>query len=213
MTANVRSEDRARCMEAGMDDFVAKPVVPAQLYATLARWLPPRHARTPLGDESPDSQEMTLPQTLELPAGDPNVIDLAILSRSVGGNPQKIRRYASLFVEAMPETLAELQTTLATGDLRALADLGHRLKSSSRMVGAIGFSDLCQSLEAFRSGGTIDQASAVIEKMPAILAQVSAAVGKALAPDAGLNPSPHEQDRRRSALVIERPLTLMDALQ
>jgi CheY-like chemotaxis protein len=39
MTANAYDDDRARCLEAGMDDFLAKPVEPVQLYSVLLRWL------------------------------------------------------------------------------------------------------------------------------------------------------------------------------
>ena len=41
MTANAFSEDRARCMDAGMNDFLSKPVVPDRFYSTLLAWLRP----------------------------------------------------------------------------------------------------------------------------------------------------------------------------
>jgi len=43
MTANVFSEDRARCLEAGMNDFVTKPTDPGSLFATLLKWLVRKH--------------------------------------------------------------------------------------------------------------------------------------------------------------------------
>ena len=44
MTANIFAEDRQACMEAGMNDFVAKPVEPEDLFATVIKWLPKRDA-------------------------------------------------------------------------------------------------------------------------------------------------------------------------
>ena len=160
MTANARSEDRARCLAAGMNDFLTKPMLPDRLYATLAGWLT---------------------RAQGTPADDPNVIDLSILSGAVGGDAQKVRRYATLFVQALPESMAEIEAALGRDDLPALADLGHRMKSSSRMVGAQGLAKLCESLEELRQGGTLSDARGIVEKIPLMLSRISADIALALA--------------------------------
>jgi CheY-like chemotaxis protein len=52
MTATATSEDRVRCIEAGMDDFISKPIQPALMYQTIANWLPERDAAAQ-GDTPP----------------------------------------------------------------------------------------------------------------------------------------------------------------
>ena len=173
MTANARQEDRNHCLDAGMDDFVTKPVLPEVLYACLRKWLPERPQYTGSGAASPHAPSSVAgaADTSAL-TGNPEVIDLSILARAVAGNPQKIRRYAGMFAAAIPETVAELETALASGDLPKLADLGHRLKASSKMVGAMGFAQMCESLEGLRDGGTLVQAGTIVRQMPALLARV-----------------------------------------
>jgi len=174
MTGNARAEDRVRCLDAGMNDFMTKPVVPDHLYATLAKWLPPRSTQPVV------AKAMPVPVTAAC-SSDPEVIDLSILARSVAGNPQKMRRYASLFAESMPPAIAELDAGLSQGDLPALAALGHRLKTSSAMVGAMGFARLCAALEALGADGNLDQARGVVRQLSVLATEIDADVKRAFA--------------------------------
>jgi two-component system, sensor histidine kinase and response regulator len=201
MTANAGMEDRQRCLDAGMNDFMTKPIVPARLYRTLAKWLAnsqePRRAgavramRRPMSPSQPIA--VTTPSKRPAPAaslaaepalGDPRrdsqVIDLSILSEYVAGDPQLVRHFAALFVEKIPETLAELDGTLAAGDFVAMAAIGHRLKSSSKMVGALGLAAVFESLEGLKAGDTA-RGQDLVTRVHSLLGEVTIEVAEALA--------------------------------
>ncbi|WP_158643124.1 PAS domain S-box protein [Pseudoduganella lurida] len=144
MTATATSEDRARCLAAGMDDFIAKPIVPALMVRTIAAQLP---ARRPVAAEpaaEPEQPAATL-------AGDPAVIDLSQLAELLGHQPAKLGLFAQKFLLSAEGGLAELEAALAAGDIAQVRELGHRLKASARTVGAFGMGDLCERLEKLPS--------------------------------------------------------------
>ena len=124
LSANASELDRQRCREAGMDDFIAKPLVRAQLESTLAGWL---SAARPAGGDAAGAA-VAAPKQWKAPAGDPEIIDLAILSRWVGGDAVRFRLYAQLFVDTGTATLAQLAVARTAADLRQLAALAPSLQ-------------------------------------------------------------------------------------
>ncbi|MFM2088920.1 MAG: hypothetical protein RLZZ237_3789, partial [Pseudomonadota bacterium] len=152
MTATATSEDRVRCLEAGMDDFISKPIQPAMMYRTIASWLPERDAPPPARSRSGPAFKTTL-------AGDPLVIDLSILAKLLGYNPQKVRKFAFKFLQTTQDGFAEIDAALARGDVNQVRELGHRIKSSARTVGALGLAELCHSLEVLAPGEPDDEAT------------------------------------------------------
>ena len=182
MTANAGKRDQERCMEAGMDEFVTKPITPRVLFETIAKWMRARpvrerRRRTPHGGFG--AQE---PHPVETAAAlNPGMLDLAALSSTFGGNSDKMRKYAFMFLDAARDGLVELEDTIAEGDMERVADLGHRIKSSARAVGAMGFAQQCQQLEALREGGSAEQARAVAARMAAMLEALAGHVAMELA--------------------------------
>ena len=167
MTANAGSEDRARCLEAGMDEFVTKPIAPNLLFHLLAKWLRRRGggfaAATPTSASAPAAHG-TRNQA---------VLDVNALARTFSNDPVKMRKYAQLFLDTARDGLAEMEQAMALEDLKRLADLGHRTKSSALAVGATAFASLCLQLESLRRGGDLPQARALLAQMEPALAQVA----------------------------------------
>jgi PAS domain S-box-containing protein len=163
MTANAGLEDQTRCLTAGMDEFVTKPVAPEALVATVARVLGRSVQRPPVPP---------MPPMPPAPASVPALLDLEVLADTFGGNAEKMRKYAFMFLETAREGLLEIDRALAAGDVERAAGVAHRIKSSARTVGAMGFGDVCADLEAQRERASIAQARSLAARLRALLARL-----------------------------------------
>ncbi len=173
MTATATSEDRVRCLDAGMDDFISKPIQPALMYQTIANWLPEREAAPPAPQQKgPPAFKTTL-------GGNPEVIDLSVLAKLLDYHPHKIRKFAFKFVQSTQEGLAAMDTALARGDIQAMRELGHRIKSAACTVGALGMGELCGQMELLAPGQPGDsgdekaRAAALMARLWPLLEQIT----------------------------------------
>jgi PAS domain S-box-containing protein len=187
MTANAGREDEARCLAAGMDEFITKPIAPGVLFAVLSKWMSQRaaHARTPQVRSTRVTAPAAAPPASPAPALPPAaaaaaLFDVTALGQTFGNKPEKMRKYALMFLDSAREGMDEVDEALAQGDVVRLAELGHRIKSSARAVGAYSFAELCMALERLRKGGQIDEARAIVVHMRPLLDQLAAHLGEEL---------------------------------
>jgi CheY-like chemotaxis protein len=155
LTANVFAEDRQRCTEAGMNDFLSKPVRPPHLYGMLLKWL----ARRPRPFAPPG------PTAPELPAPDLQAGALNELARRRGMNrervldfgnqPAKYMRMLDMLVTAHAPELTRISQCLASGDLQRGSSIAHGLRGAAAMLGAEGVQRAAAYVEdALRAGDT-----------------------------------------------------------
>jgi len=177
MTANAGSEDRARCLEAGMDEFVTKPIAPNLLFHLLAKWFRLRGGIGGMGGmahvQAAGRGHAPAPAARAPEGRDTAILDLATLALTFSNDAVKMRKYAQLFLDTARDGIAEMEQAMALEDLGRLADLGHRSKSSALAVGAHAFAALCLSIEGLRLGGDMQQARALLTALGPALVQVA----------------------------------------
>jgi two-component system, sensor histidine kinase and response regulator len=153
MTAGARQQDRDRCMRAGMDDYLAKPISKKALLSAIAR--------------SAEGVSGTNPSS---PIGDGNgaapAIDETILDeiRDVGGAaPQDLLgQLVEQFIHDTDRLLIELRTSFEVNDEQGVGRIAHSIKASAAQLGGRRLASLCDQLEtAASSSSLIDAQSAL----------------------------------------------------
>lgn len=160
MTAHAMSDDRQRCIEAGMNDYLSKPIVPATLYALIATWIPAgsRTQGVPLQHVSGPPRRASLPDRF---AG----IDLGAVMERVDGNVPLVME---LFQELDKEARAKrelIRAALDSGDLPSLKTGLHALKGMAGNMGVDGVFSTCQKLEAYLSMQDMDRVRTLLGRL------------------------------------------------
>lgn len=137
LTANALSGESERAVAAGMDGYLSKPVQLSVLQASLERWLPLPEAK---GTSEPGAQ----------PSENASIVrplDLNVLRSIVGYDRDGLFELLEEYERSLTCGVDEIRAAMNSADLPEIGATAHRLKSSSRSVGALPMGDLCAELE------------------------------------------------------------------
>jgi PAS domain S-box-containing protein len=137
MTAHAMAGDHERCLEAGMNDYVSKPVDPEELFSTLVKWIKPRERVIPdhlVAEADEKSPEDDGPHLSDLPG-----ISVKSGLTKVGGNRKLYRKLLSKFRRNHADVAVAIKNALDKDDTETATRLAHTVKG---MAGNIGAQDL-----------------------------------------------------------------------
>jgi signal transduction histidine kinase/CheY-like chemotaxis protein len=154
MTANVMASDREKCIEAGMNDHVAKPIDPDELFRVLLRWIKPHDGD---GRSTERSTPVKAPEitaatsdahTLQIDG-----IDTKSALKRMGGNQMRYESMLSRFAESQAGAVEEIQAALTAGDTSTAERVAHSLKGASGNLGVATVADAAAKAEAAVKSG------------------------------------------------------------
>ncbi|ABF43059.1 PAS/PAC sensor hybrid histidine kinase [Candidatus Koribacter versatilis Ellin345] len=175
MTANAMEQDKERCIAAGMNDHIAKPIDPDHLFNTLLKWIKPRSQAAPEAKATavkPPAVAVALP-TIE-------GLDTAQGLQRVMGNKTLYTGLLQRYITNQKSVCAELRAALAAGDRQTAERIAHTAKSVNGNIGAGQLQELAAEMEnMIRSGADVptvgERVSVFAEIQQKLISALSAA--------------------------------------
>jgi two-component system, sensor histidine kinase and response regulator len=155
MTAYAMPGDRQRCLDAGMDDYVSKPLDPRKVFQVIERW----------GEGLQDPPAVGEFEEISAAVDTDSVLNLDRAMARFSHDRKFFLTLLSDFVASLPPKLEEMKTALESGNLDALSYLAHNLKGVAANFSAMQLSHLSHLLDEESKAGNVDQSTEIMNNI------------------------------------------------
>jgi len=182
MTAHAMKGDRERCLEAGMDDYVSKPLQPAELFDRIERVAEkfPQETTFETSRARPEEPAKTSEPVSRLEAS--AIFDKAKALDHVGGDEELLAEIINEFCGQYPKMLDQLREAIATGDTPSLRRIAHTLKGNAGTLGAAPAYQIAERLEQIGQRGDLTGAKQQCDDLESALEELRTALTGACSP-------------------------------
>jgi two-component system sensor histidine kinase/response regulator len=205
MTANAMASDRDVCLEAGMNDHIAKPIDSDQLFGVLLRWIRRTDGDGRIGVAQPSSQtpsSRASESSLDIPG-----IDVRAGLKRTGGNRKRYESLLRRFAEQQADVVEATRAALAAGDAATAERAAHSLKGAAGTLGAVALAEVAATAETFIKTGQPEEPA--LKKLSLALDQLVGAIRTALPEETGGSGSGGALD---DPAVVQEPLARLKQL-
>jgi two-component system sensor histidine kinase/response regulator len=179
LTARSTAEDRDRCLDVGMDDYLGKPFRMVEISRMIDKWcLKASAPYSPVKSEDPELK------TGQSDTGSESYLNQKSLDslRTLGQNrPKMLSIVLDIYLNDTPVLVDRLGESFTSGDLDGVSRTAHALKSSSLGLGATIFAEMCRQLENIAGSNSIDRVEILISRIRSEYVRVEEAMRKELA--------------------------------
>jgi HPt (histidine-containing phosphotransfer) domain-containing protein len=151
MTAHAQQSDRDKCIAAGMDDYLAKPIRPADLRNVMEKWALPGMPSVVPSNATKSATDAEPP------------VEMDRLNDLTDGNQDSLRELVDMFFKQTTSQLAQIQTAIAAGNSNEVRRVAHSCAGASSTLGMMRLGRLMRDLEKAGAAGALTNAPSICE--------------------------------------------------
>jgi signal transduction histidine kinase/CheY-like chemotaxis protein len=208
MTAHALVEERQRCLDAGMNDHVSKPIDPDNLFATLMRWVKPR----PKGPVESQASSVPLKSPEEVVIPEISGVNIADGLKRVAGNRRLYRDLLGQFAAKEGNAATRISNALEKDDIKLAERIAHTVKGVAGNIGITEVQSVAQKLEkALRDGEGM--VSALLVEFGSVVGDQVQAIEKALFDSETVPPTQAQTSPFNAETAVEAIARLRNLLE
>ena len=181
LTAGAMHQDREQCFEAGMDDYLAKPINPVELARVLDRWL--MHEDSKAKDIKTESVDKTACITKANEKTPSQAFDYQALFDRMGQDHELAMEIINMYLQDVPAKIDELQKVIEAKDLQKALRIAHSIKGNSANTGCMAMAETAGKMEAHGQAGELDEIEILLPELEKQFELCKAEMEKILKPE------------------------------